>query len=96
MIFKNNQAYIGQWRDNQFSGNGIFRFADGSVYNGTWLTGGQWNELRGYFSFFRTEKDAPTKMVVLERAGPGLTLVVDEVSIKPVALGGSTSSSLQV
>jgi hypothetical protein len=67
-----------------------------SVYNGTWLAGGQWNELRGYFTFFSTEKDAQTKMIVFERAGPGLTLVVDEVSIKPVSLGGGISSSPQV
>lgn len=67
-----------------------------SVYNGTWKSGGQWNELRGYFTFFRTEKDAQTKMFVFERAGPGLTLVVDEVLVTPISLGSTTSSSLQV
>jgi hypothetical protein len=66
-----------------------------SVYNGTWKSGGQWNEIRGYFTFYRSEKDAPTKMFVFERAGPGLTLVIDEVYVAPATLG-STASSPQV
>ena len=57
----------------------------GSVWSANW-NANEWNEIKGYFQFSQNEIDADIKMLLFERAAPGVTIVVDEVTVAETSL----------